>query len=310
MSATDDGGLTSQRWSWLRIAGTVASLALLAWMLSKQDWQELRGNVSGIPLPTLLVAFGLVFASQGCSSLRWWMLMRVQRIRASFLLAFRLYSAGLFASNFLPGTIGGDVIRIAGILPRSPDRVVGIASVVLDRAVGVTTMLLALPLSLATFGPLLGPLLQGASAAAFSPAGFVRRFQGAWRRLGDVLRPWLSRPQSLLGALLASMCGVLSYVTCVWIVARGLQIEVTPLDVAAVTGITYFLSQIPISINALGIREAAMIALYGQLGSTPEQAAALALITRALVMGSTIPGAFWLPGLMAAARSRPAREVL
>jgi hypothetical protein len=53
-----------------------------------------------------------------------------------------------------------------------------------------------------------------------------------------------------------------------------------------------------------------MIALYGQLGSTPEQAAALALITRALVMGSTIPGAFWLPGLMAAARSRPAREAL
>ena len=310
MTATDDGGLTPQRRSWLRIAGTAASLALLAWMLSKQDWQEIRAYASGIPPTYLLVALGLVFASHGWSTLRWWILMHYQKIRARFLLAFKLYSAGLFASNFLPGTIGGDVIRIAGILPHSPDPVVGIASVVVDRAVGVTTMLFALPLSLATFGPLIGALLQGGSAAAILPAGIVRRFQSGLRRLADVLRPWLSQPQSLLSALLASMCGVLSYVTCVWIVARGLEIDVTLLDVAGVTGITYFLSQIPISINAFGIREAAMIALYGQLGSTPEQAAALALITRALVMCSTIPGAFWLPGLMAAARSRPAGEVL
>jgi len=310
MSATDDGGLTSQRRSWLRIAGTTASLALLAWMLSKQDWQEIRANASGIPPGYLVVAFCLVLGSQGWSTLRWWILMRYQRIRIPYSLAFKLYSAGLFASNFLPGTIGGDVVRIAGILPHSPDRLVGIASVVADRVVGVTTMLFALPLSMATFGPVIALLLQGVFVGTILPAAIVLRFRSALRRLGEVLRPWLSRPQSLLSASLASTSGVVSYVTCVWLVARGLNIDVTALEVAGVTGITYFLSQIPISINALGIREAAMIALYGQLGSTPEQAAALALVTRVLVMGSTIPGAFWLPGLMAAARSRPAGEVL
>jgi uncharacterized membrane protein YbhN (UPF0104 family) len=104
--------------------------------------------------------------------------------------------------------------------------------------------------------------------------------------------------------MLAAGLAIAAYVTCVWCVAYGLGMEVTPLQVASVTGITYFLSQIPISFNALGVREAAMIALYGQLGSMPEQAAALALITRALVMLSTVPGALWLPGSLAAARAR------
>ena len=291
---------------WLQIAGTLASLGLLAWMLSRQDWQAIQAFAAGIPGYLLLLAFGLAFASQGLSTLRWWILMHYQAILVDYGMAFRLNSSGLFASNFLPGTIGGDVIRIAGILPRSPSSTVGIASVVVDRGIGVTAMLFVLPLSLATFGPVLVPLLKGGPAASSVGAGWTAPMARFGRRLGDVVRPWLARPQSLVGALVAAATAIGAYVMCIWFVAYGLGIEVTPLQVASVTGITYFLSQIPISFNALGVREAAMIALYSQLGSTAEQAAALALITRALVMLSTVPGAIWLPGSLASARARRA----
>ena len=293
---------------WLRIAGTLVSLGLLAWILSRQDWQAIRAFAAGISGALLLLALGLAFASQSLSTLRWWILMHYQAIRVGYRMAFRLASSGLFASNFLPGTIGGDVIRIAGILPRSPNPTVGIASVVVDRGIGVTAMLFVLPLSLATFGPVLVPLLKGSPAASTMGAGWTAPVARFGRRLGDVLRPWLARPQSLVAALVAAALAIVAYVMCVWSVAFGLGIEVTPLQVASVTGITYFLSQIPISFNALGVREAAMIALYSQLGSTAEQAAALALITRALVMLSTVPGAIWLPGSLAAARARRAES--
>lgn len=297
-----------RRTGWLRIVGTVVSLGLLAWMLSRQDWQAIRTLTARIPGYVLVLALGLAFASQGFSTLRWWILMHYQRIRVDYRMAFRLTSSGLFASNFLPGTIGGDVIRVAGILPRSPNPMVGIASVVVDRGIGVTAMLFVLPLSVATFGPVLAPLLRETAASSILASGWKTPFARIWRKLGDVLRPWLAQPQSLVGALLAALGAIVAYILFVWLVAGGLQMEVTPVEVASVTGITYFLSQVPISFNAFGLREAAMIALYSQLGSTPEQAAALALITRALVMLSTLPGAIWLPGSLAAARARQAEE--
>jgi hypothetical protein len=293
-----------RRRGWLRIAGTVVSLGLLAWMLSRQDWQAIRALAAGIPGYLLLLALGLAFASQGFSTLRWWILMHYQAIRVGYRMAFRLTSSGMFASNFLPGTIGGDVIRIAGILPSSPSPTVGIASVVVDRGIGVTAMLFVLPLSLATFGPVLVPMLKGTATLSIAAAVSTTPIARFGRRLGDILRPWMAQPQSLVGALVVAGLAIVAYVLCVWCVANGLGMEVTPIQVASVTGITYFLSQIPISFNALGVREAAMIALYVQLGSTPEQAAALALITRALVMLSTVPGAIWLPGSLAAARGR------
>lgn len=295
----------SPRRRWLRWFGTLLSLGLLGWMLSRQDWSEIRSLATRLPPTILAGAFVLAVFSQAWSALRWWLLLRFQQIAVGYGQAFRLTVSGLFASNFLPGTIGGDVVRIAGILPRCSDRAVGVASVVLDRIVGVTAMVFVLPLSLATFWPTLRVLAVGATTGFVSQPS-TTRLAGAVGRLRAIVRPWLAQPQSLAGALLASAVSVATYWTSIWLVARALHMEVTLLDVAAVTGITYFLSQIPISFNALGIREAAMIALYGQLGSTAEQAAALALITRLLVMLATVPGALWLPGLLAAAREYPA----
>jgi len=289
---------------WLRWLGTLLSLGLLGWMLSRQDWFEIRSLAERLPPAILAGAFAFAVISQAWSALRWWVLLRFQGIAVGYGQVFRLTVSGLFASNFLPGTIGGDVLRVAGILPRCPDGAVGIASVVLDRLVGMTAMLFVLPVSLTVFWQTIARLLVGSFAAVFS-GSLRRRASEAAGRLRRIVAPWRTQPQSLAGALLAAAAGVTSYWTSVWLVARALQMEVTLLDVAAVTGITYFLSQVPISFNALGIREAAMITLYGQLGSTAEQAAALALITRLLVTLATVPGALWLPGLLAAAREVP-----
>ena len=84
----------------------------------------------------------------------------------------------------------------------------------------------------------------------------------------------------------------------IWVTAQGLGMSVTVTQVAGVTGLTYLLTLIPVSINGYGIREAAMVALYAQLGAVAEQASALALISRLLMMAVTLPGAAALPGLL------------
>ena len=58
--------------------------------------------------------------------------------------------------------------------------------------------------------------------------------------------------------------------------------------------LTYFISMLPISINAYGLREVAVTALYMQVGASLEQASTLAVITRFMLLLETLPGALWL----------------
>jgi uncharacterized membrane protein YbhN (UPF0104 family) len=283
----------------LRVVGTIASLCLLGWLIARQDWRSLIGYARALPAASLLLGLGLVATGQLCNVARWLALLRGQGIPMGYPEAARLAFAGLFASNFLPSTIGGDVVRMVGAGRAAREKLSGAATVVMDRMISVFGMLFLLPFSALIFPDLLrGPGLFGGVSAASSgaSAGWVRRIA---LRLRETLAPWARRPGSLALALLASWAGVLCYLVAVWAVARGLSIEVGLAQVAGVTGITYLLTIIPISINGYGVREAGMLALYAQLGASPEQASALALITRGLMMLVSLPGAAWLGASMA-----------
>jgi uncharacterized membrane protein YbhN (UPF0104 family) len=65
-------------------------------------------------------------------------------------------------------------------------------------------------------------------------------------------------------------------------------------QVMGIQTVTYFLAVLPISVNGYGLREVAFTTLYASLGVTLEQASALALVTRLLMVLCTVPGAFWL----------------
>jgi uncharacterized membrane protein YbhN (UPF0104 family) len=290
----------------LRVLGTIASLSLLGWLIARQDWRSLIGYARALPAASLLLGLGLIAAGQLCNVARWLALLRGQGIRIAYPEAARLAFAGLFASNFLPSTIGGDVVRIVGAGRAAEEKLTGAATVVMDRMISVFGMLFLLPFSGLIFPNLLrGPGLFGGLtvAASGTSAGWVHRIVVRSR---ETLAPWARRPGSLALALLASWGGVLCYLVAVWAVARGLSIDVGLVQVAGVTGITYLLTIIPISINGYGVREAGMLALYVQLGASPEQASALALITRALMMLVSLPGAAWLGVSMAG--SGPERE--
>ena len=58
----------------------------------------------------------------------------------------------------------------------------------------------------------------------------------------------------------------------------------------------------PFSINGLGIREVSISYIFSNLGGVSIQSAlALALILRTLEMIASIPGAFYLPGILSSA---------
>lgn len=283
---------SERNWSkWIRVGGTLISLALLIWLLSRLDMEALLSIAAGVSTIVLLLSLGLLTIRVFAHAYRWQSLLRGQDIRVATRRLLGLQYGSFFASNFLPTTVGGDVIRLVGSLQETTNKVGATASIVVDRAMGAFAMLFVLPTSFPIMVGFLGTLGVADRRADF-PAYIRNTFQRVW----EATALWLKSPASLIQALVASWLGIFVYVLFIWLLARNLGIDVSFTQVAGITAVTYFVALIPFTINAYGLRELSVIALYTSVGASTEQAAALALLSRFLILISSLPGGYTVWG--------------
>lgn len=289
----------------LRWAGTLISLGLLVWLLSQQDWLKVWAVLRQIPIWVVVGSFCLYLVGMLANVLRWLVILRVARIAISWQETGRIFFAGVFASNFLPSTVGGDVVRFIGLGHFTPDRALNLASIVLDRLVNLTAFLTVLPLSLMIFRDSLQEILRpqplGMTVAWM---GFVdvrgwigKMVKTSYRwimRLRETFQIWLRQPARLVLAFFISWFSIFVIFLAIWLLARGLGMQVALYQVMGVTVITYLATLLPISVNGYGLREILIVGLYTSLGSSLEQATVLAVISRFLSMLVTLPGVIWV----------------
>ena len=224
--------------------------------------------------------------------MRWLSLLRAQGVHLGVAATLRLQWAGFFAGNFLPTSVGGDVVRLYCVLPMSPSKVVALASIAVDRAMGVIGMLFFLPFSI----PLLTSMFAG--TLSISQLGLIERARAAFEHFMQALSLWSRQPRSLFAALMASFVGILCFLLAMYLLAIALGMPVSFADVAGASTLTYFIALIPFSINAYGLRELGVVFFYTRLGATSEQALALALLSRVLFLLVSLPGALVLPKIL------------
>jgi uncharacterized membrane protein YbhN (UPF0104 family) len=284
----------------IRIAGTFIGLLLLGWLLMRQDWHLVGQYLSRLPVWILAAALLLDLAGQFLNALRWYILLRSQQVAIRFSESLKISFAGAFASNFLPSTIGGDVIRLVNINRYTSKEGLSLASIILDRLVNVLAFVTVLPFSF-TFIPL--PVSEVRNDLFFSFPLFIKNIR-LWilqsgRQFLDAYKLWAEKPADLLRAFVTSWFSIVVIFISAWLVGIGLGIHVSLFQVAGITAIIYFITMLPISINGYGLREVGMTFLYLKLGANAEQATMLVLITRFLMMLVTVPGVFWIGSLSA-----------
>lgn len=301
-TAQPSGHTRPNRTAILRWVGTLVGLGLFLWLLAGQDWSRIVERVQVMPLWVLPVTLALYVCGLGCNAWRWHLLLRAQRIPLRWRDTVQMIFAGAFASNFLPSTIGGDVVRLTGIMRFTDNLAIGAGSLVLDRLLNVLTMITLFPFAWLVFGSQL-PLFASSTARwTWTPAsgllGLRQRLPQRWQQVQRALQGWSQQPLILLAGYGISWLSVLVIFLGTWLVAWGLGMGVTLVEVMAVSAITYVVTLLPISFNGYGVREVLFTALYMHLGAAPEQAAALTLLTRFLMLLETLPGALWLPHLL------------
>ena len=140
--------LSQNRQRVVQFVGTVLAIVLIGLLLREDGWNAVVAAMKQIPVAVLLWVALLFLISRIAVVWRWHVLLRAGGVPIPFKDSAMLTFTGLFASNFLPTTIGGDVLRMAGAMKMGYDRAVCLASIVGDRLVGMFGMFMVAPLGL------------------------------------------------------------------------------------------------------------------------------------------------------------------
>jgi uncharacterized membrane protein YbhN (UPF0104 family) len=279
----------------MQIAVTLALTVWIVLSLGAPAWAALRGFD-----PIVLVGSILLFASaQIFGGLRLAVLLRGTPVSAPE--AVVTTWIGYFFSNFLPSTVGGDIVRLArlataGLNPATAfgvlvlDRILNVAVIAVIFALSATSFLLA-SISVSTRDSVwlaIGVvILSGLVALAAYAMRCSDRLRGIARAALQPSRTLLRRPGRLIAVLVLSILNLGVAILAQWFIARRLGIAIHLLDLTAIICLVALVVLLPISFNGLGLQEGAYAFFLVHAGASLELALVYGLLTRALIVGAS-----------------------
>jgi uncharacterized membrane protein YbhN (UPF0104 family) len=288
--------LSRNRQRVVQFVGTILAIVLIGLLLREDGWAAVVAAMRQIPVALLLWVALLFLVSRIAVVWRWHILLRAGGVPISFKDSAMLTFTGLFASNFLPTTIGGDVLRMAGAMKMGYDRAVCLASIVGDRLVGMFGMFMVAPIGLYyAWGAL------PANPLGMSFMGFVKKPMDFVKRTFLTFSIWFKKPVSLLLSLGFSWIHMICLFWSIKIFLTALGYPISFWMVAGLWSLTYFITQVPISINGYGLQELSFTFLFSRVaGVPPAVSLTVSILIRAYLVLASLPGAFFLPSALAA----------
>jgi len=282
----------------LRLVVSAALLALLLWLVPLGD---VAAAVLSVPPLLWLGALGIFILGHLLAALKWRLLIRLPGLTAGEIL--RAHFAGLASNLFLPGLVGGDVVKTAW-LARSAGEWEGIGvGTAMDRLLdSVSVLVLAVSGGLATASLSGGPgdvvlvagglLVTAVVALPVAHAWLKRGDEGtSRRRLATALRELARRPHLAVASLSLSilMQAAFIVVTAEFGHAAGVRVGRSAWFFA--WPLAKLAAVLPLTFAGIGTREGALVALMNPLGASPSGVAAAGILwTSVLLVGALLGG--------------------
>lgn len=289
--------LSENRTLLLRLLGTLAAIVLIILLIRQEGWTEIVNSVKQISLLSFSLALASLLVSRIFVIARWHVLLHSGGVKIPFRRSAELTLMGLFASNFLPTTVGGDVVRLAGVMQMGFDRAICLASIAADRLVGLTGMLFAVPFGVVPAWESLG---QAASQSLALLASFQRPLRFVRRTL-QTFSTWLRQPKALFASLLCTWGNMVFIFLAIYLLVEGLGNHISFWLIAGLYSLSYLVTLIPISINGYGLQELSLTYLFLHVGGlNAATSLSMAVLIRILWMIASLPGAVFLPSILLA----------
>jgi glycosyltransferase 2 family protein len=289
--------------------------SLIYWILRGFNLSEIFSVVHSGDTPLLLLAFSLNFVSLYVSAYRWRVLLNAQGIDVPLFFLLKSCAVGVFFNNFLPSTVGGDAMRAYDSWQAGKNKAGAVAVIFVDRFLGLLALMLfalgAVTVSkeLTASLPFLYLWLALITAAlllfvwiVFLPSRWMpvvvpQIRLSFWPKLRSALDKFLGafvafqgKKDALAMGLGLSMILQANVVMHYYFFARGLNLTVPLYNFFLIVPLVVLIMTIPVSINAIGVREHTFAFFFAAFGVSKVEAIALAWLVYGVVIFQGVLG--------------------
>ena len=298
----------------------LVSAGLIYYLINIVDWPRVKVVLGAANPYLVLLTIPISLLTIGGMAFRWKVLLAAMGTQISLIRLFGYYLVGNCFNIFLPGVIGGDVMRMT-CLARSSGKQVSTMTgiVILERicglialfAMGTAISYLVDPNVRSELGdPLIrlfrltGLVLICLAIAVRYGAARTRHLQTLgdnliMRSLSQIGAPLSSIKNTTLSAVLAlsALAQALDLIVA-FVLARALGIDLSLGIFFIVIPMTYLVTLVPVSLGGVGVREGIFSYLLTRVGVLATDAVTLAfLIYLIRVFTGTLGGIWYLGGI-------------
>lgn len=279
----------------------IISIGLIVYLIFLVDWDKAFNILRRAEKIYLIIGFFLLIFGIFFASLRWHLILKDNNIKFSVLKSYKGYLRGMFYNIFMPGVVGGDVIRI-GICRFQADCKLGTAtvSVILERISGVFSLFVFLFLSYSIF---LDKFLTGINFLYLRYLLIIGLLFIIFFIVSVLLRyklmRWFSKKDSnslmsLINVGIKAFCSVRLRTFLVVLVlssffqsvdifacflfSKAIGIQLSLPIFFGIVPLVYLATVLPISLGGLGVREGAFVFLLSIFGVGTTEAITLSFL--------------------------------
>ncbi len=239
-------------------------------------------------------------------SFRWQVLLKGYHADVKLSRLFGFYLIGMFFNNFLPTSIGGDLMRIYKVNQDTGDRTTSFASVIIERMLGIAaTLLLAIIALFFVSQRFHSKRLVLLSIALFTsilvffviiiqnrPFKLVLKMFDKFtifsigeklNKLFEAIHHFSARRRVLIYVFILSLASQASIVMMNYFLALAFDLHIELSYLFMVVPVTFVLTMLP-SINGVGIRDLGFVSLLGRIGISSAAAISLSFMNLIIPM--------------------------
>ncbi|MCJ7679695.1 MAG: flippase-like domain-containing protein [Candidatus Aminicenantes bacterium] len=281
----------------------VSLILILVYIIFIQDisFGDIWRPIQHASLLWLAAALSLHGIGQLISAIRWKILIQAQGDRIPLLFLVQSYLVGMFFNLFLPGRIGGDVVRIWDSSRYSLSVSKSSAVVVVERLQGILVLFgfalagsllrlpfagrypviwMALGLSLVGFLVFFLFLLPPAERLLhrLPEKGWGARVKTPVLAFRNTILHYRTQKPAFIRAMGMSLCLQLNVILYYFFITKALHLTLPIIDFFIFIPIVHFVTLIPITVNGLGLREMSFGEILKVYGLTAQAGISLGLV--------------------------------
>ncbi len=299
------------------ILKAVISLGLLGYLIYQADPQKIWEVIAQVGRANGLWYLAAAFVWEGMAillmSMRWKKLLTGYGHQLVLKRLTGFYMIGLFFNNFLPTSIGGDVVRIYKVAEETDDRTSAFASVIIERMLGIAaTLFLAITALFFISQQFHSTRMMVISIVLFFTIAlfFVfmlqnRSFTFLLRvfdrftvfnigekinKLFEAIHFFKKRRRILLYVFLFSLGSQVAIILMNYSLALAFNVVLDIRYLFMVIPVTFVLTMLP-SINGVGLRDLGFVSLLGRVGVSSAAALSLSFMNLFIPMALSVWGA-------------------